>query len=558
MKHILKILGAILLVAALAGSGYWLYRTRIAATPNESTGDTLIQIVDVQEGNLSSAITVVGELASVQSADLTFSRLNGTTTLLTLNVSTGNIVTEGQGLATVDPASYEQTLDQAKGDLQAAEKKLAELKTPATALDIAKADLAIAQAKYQRQQAQDALDELLNPDIAQLKTAVTNAQTALAQAQADLTALQNDDATETQLSKLRDAEATASTEHARLAGESYTDSYHQDRLQVAFNKMMNAADARVTAEVQAQVNLLKAEMQVRKAESTLADAQEAFVEAQTDGDALALAKAELAVQTAEVALLSAQEARAELDEGADTTTLAAAQADLDKKRLTLADAEADLAGATLTAPFDGTVLQTYTTAGDTIAANTQIIALANLNDLQILASIDETTVRRVAAGQPAHITFDALPGQTFTGQVASVPLQGSLQGGVTVYEVPIAITGQKPDLLIGMTANVQIQTGQVENALLVPTMALQKVNGLYQVRIPNATDPNGEPESVPVEVGLSDGTYTQILRGLNPGDQVVVELSTSEASNFNMRGFGIMGGPMGGSVEIRSGAPPGR
>ena len=237
--------------------------------------------------------------------------------------------------------------------------------------------------------------------------------------------------------------------------------FYQDRLQVAYNKMMDAVDARVTAEVQPQVNTLKAQMQVRKAEQSLADAQKALADAQAGAKAstdaaLTLAKAQLAVKDAEVALATAQDARAKLDEGADAVTLASTQADVDKKRLAVADAETALAGTKLTAPFDGTVLQTNVAVGDVIAANTTILTLANLNNLQVLASVDETTIRRVSAGQPAQITFDAVPGQTLQGQVGDVPLQGTLQGGVMVYEVPISLVGaEKLPLLVGMTANVK-------------------------------------------------------------------------------------------------------
>ena len=273
------------------------------------------------------------------------------------------------------------------------------------------------------------------------------------------------------------------------------------------------------------------------------------------GDKLALAKAQLAVKDAEYTLAAAQDARAKLDEGADAVTLASAQADVDKKRLAVADAEAALAGTKLTAPFDGTVLQTNVAAGDVVAANTPILTLANLNDLQVLASVDETTIRRVSAGQPAQMTFDAVPGQTLQGQVGEVPLQGTLQGGVMVYEVPISLVGaEKLPLLVGMTANVKIAVGQAENALLVPAMALQKANGMYQVLVPNTADPAGQPEAVPVEVGLSDGSYTQIVRGLNDGDKVVVEMAAAQSNN-NFRGFGeIGGGPPPPDAQRRSAA----
>jgi RND family efflux transporter MFP subunit len=255
-----------------------------------------------------------------------------------------------------------------------------------------------------------------------------------------------------------------------------------------------------------------------------------------------------------VALKQAQEDRTELDEGADAVTLAQAQADVDKKQLAVMEAEAALAGTELVAPFDGTVLQTYADPGDLITADTLILTVASLKTFQVVASVDETMIRQVAVGQAAQITFDAFPGQTFRGEVLSVPLQGTLQGDVMVYEVPTSLTGaEELPLLVGMTANVQIEVGQVTDALLVPAMALQKVNGMYQVLVPNTTDPAGEPEAVPVEVGLSDGVNTQIVRGLNPGDKVVVEIAAAQSNPFNFRGMGGMIPFMGGS-QRRSGS----
>jgi HlyD family secretion protein len=158
--------------------------------------------------------------------------------------------------------------------------------------------------------------------------------------------------------------------------------------------------------------------------------------------------------------------------------------------------------------------------------------------MQVVASVEETTIRQVSEGQTATITFDAFPGQRFTGKVLSVPLQGTLQGGVMVYDVPISLTGAEDlALLVGMTANVDIQVGQVTDALLVPTIALQQTNGLYEVQVPNTTDPSGAAETVPVELGLSDGTYTQVTKGLNAGDSVLVQLqSTSSSSSSKTMG----------------------
>jgi RND family efflux transporter MFP subunit len=547
---LVKRLLPILLLAVVAAGGYWLYQTRLISKAAATTTSSLTQIVEVKQGNLSTSLSVVGQLEAVQQADLAFERMSGTTKLLTLQVQAGNTVTVGQVLATIDPAPYQQAVDQAKSGLQAAEEKLANLKTPATEIQIAKADLAVAQAASNLEQAKYDLAQLQSPDIASLQQAVANAQDSLAVAQLQQTLTEHD--------------ATAKTERDLL----YAVDWHQRHISglqdlVAHGKanleQTNALATEQETLSQAQVDLAVAQArrqaalhaaaaQVATAQAALADAQEALAKAQAGGDKLALAKAQLAVQTAQVALASAKDDQTTLAEGTAAVTLAAAQADVDKKRLALADAEAALAGTKLTAPFAGTILQTNVTAGNLIGPSTKILTVADLKGLQVVASVDETTIKKVSRGQTAQITFDALAGQTLRGQVGDVPLQGTLQGGVMVYQVPVSLTGaDKLPLLVGMTANVKIQIGQAQNALLVPAMAVQKSSSGYQVLIPNATDPQGTPTAVAVEVGLSDGVNTQIVRGLNLGDKVVVQLtSTTQTSTTNQRrGLTIFGIPLG-------------
>jgi HlyD family secretion protein len=533
MKRLIRSIFTIAIVVALAAGGYWLYRNKIAPQSTANAATTgLTQVVAVRQGNLATNISVVGQLDADQLQSMTFSRLNGATKLLKLEVAAGNAVKAGQTLAGVDQASYKQALEQTKSALQAAEDTLAELTTPATKLAIAKADLAVAKTQLQLQQAQDDLDNLVNPDITALRSAVADAERSLAQAQVSLAALQADETVETNLTKLRDTEGKLSAEYTRLANENTpdTDVNYLDRKQIALNKLKVAEDARITAEIQKETNLLKAQMQVKKTEKTLADAREALATAQAGGDKLALAKAKVAVQDAEVSISTAQDSRTTLIAGADATKLAAARADVDKKKLAVADAEADLAGTTLVAPFDGTILRTNATVGSSVGPTTQILTIANMKSLQVVTSIDETTIRSVSVGQDATMTFDSFPGQTFRGKILSVPLQGSLQGNVMVYEVPISLTGaENVSLLVGMTSNVKIQVKQANNALLVPSVAVKQVGTAYQVMVPS-DDPQGQPKAVPVEIGLTDGTNTQITKGLNVGDKVLVQYAVSTST----------------------------
>ncbi len=543
MKAVTRALIVLVVLLAVGAGGFWLYQTRIAPTA-DAASDGFTQVVAVKRGDLSASISVVGELYAVQQEDLYFDRASGTTMLLALDVDAGHVVQEGQTLASIDPSPYQQALDQAKSDLQEAEEVLADLQTPATELEIAQADLAIARAQLNLQEAEQNLDDLLSPDIADLQSDVADARLALVEAQADLRELETDTSTADKLYELRETEAERSAEYTRLANETYTDAFHQDRLRAAYNALLDSKDAVARAEVQAEISLLNARTRVRRAEEKLQEAQDALAEAQAGADELDLAHARMAIAEAEVALAEAQERRAELDEGTDPVDLAAAQAQVDKKRLDVAEAEADLEAATIRAVFAGTILDTAVERGDLVNQNRRILTIANLDELQVLALVDETTIRQVEGGQVAAITFDAFPGQQFTGQVLSVPLQGTLQGGVMVYEVPVSLEGaEELPLLVGMTANVEIQVGYVEDGLLVPTMALQNVGGFYRVLVPAVSDPEGAPQAVPVEAGLSDGVYTEIVRGLNEGDQVVMQLQAADSAGFN---FGAMRKMMGG------------
>jgi HlyD family secretion protein len=533
MKRVVSLVIVVLVVAGLAGAGYWYITNRATAASATSSDGTYTQVVEVTQGDLSSTLSAVGSLEAVQSADLTFADMNGTAELQSVEVQAGQTVTAGQVLATIDPAPYEQALAEAESSLQAAEKKLGDLQTPATALSIAQAGVAVAAAEQSLEQAKADLADLKAPDLTGLEQAVQDAQDSL-----DLLDLQARLAGRDSLAKSeRDLAYTiawyqlhiSQMEALVAAGKAnleQTETLAGDREALA-KAEANLAQVQAERELAAQARAAE----LAQGQATLAEAQQALADARAGGSELQEARAALAVSRAEVALEAAKQSRADLEAGADSTKVAAAQAEVDRLKLAVADAQAALAGTTLVAPFDGTILDLNAGAGDAVGPNTRVLTLANLKEFQVVTSVDETTIRQVSAGQDATITFDAYSGQTFKGKVLSVPLQGTLQGDVTVYEVPLSLTGAEDlDLKVGMTANVDIVVGQAADALLVPALALIRSNGAYQVLVPNTTDPQGDPETVPVQIGLSDGTYTQILKGLNAGDQVIVQLDATDSS----------------------------
>ncbi len=540
MKRIVQLVLIAVVVIVLALGGYWIHQNQAASATTSGDG-TYTQVITAEQGELTASISVVGQLEAVRSADLTFEQMSGTAKLQSLAVGTGQKVTAGQVLATIDSAPYQQALDEAKSSLQEAEEALADLQAPPTDLEIAQAEVAVAEAELALEQAQADLADLNDPDLASLEYAVQTAQDAL-----DLTELQSSVVDRDSLAKSeRDLTYTIAwyerhiPELEQLKAQGKANLEQIEQISVEQEELAQARADLATVQARRELDRQATAAELAQRRAALAEAQEALAEARAGGDSLERAQAQLAVREAEVALEVARLDRAELDEAADATDVAAAQAQVDKLQLALSDAEAALAGTELVAPFDGTILDTYVSVGDPVSGNNSIVRLADLGSLQVVASVDETTIREVSAGQRASISFDAYPNRTFDCEVLSVPLYGTLQGGVTVYDVPLSLTGTEAlNLLVGMTANVEIEVGYVSDALLVPTLALQKVSGSYQVSVPNTMNPEGEPETVPVQVGLGNGMYTQIVKGLIAGDQVIVQLDSTESTGFFQGGSG--------------------
>lgn len=553
MKKAVKPVLAILLIAAVVGGGYLVYSQSGAPTTTTAATKGFTQTVSVRQSSIASTVSVVGQLEAVQSASLTFERMSGSAKLQKLEVKAGSVVTAGQVLARIDPATYQQAVDQAKSDYQAALEKLEDLKSPATSLELAKADLSVAQAEYNLIKAQEDLDDLAGANLADLEKAVADAQRSLASAQAQAAASQYDTSTEANIDRLKTAEQKAAADHNRMAAESSDSNDYNDKKRLFWNKAMDAQDSLATAQINQQVSILNAQVSALKAKQTLADAQQNLAIAQSGSDTVELAKARLAVESAKVALTTAKNNKADLVAGADELTLSAAQADVDKKKLSLDNAQLALDGTNLKAPFAGTILKTNVAAGNQVSSNTVIVTLADMASLRVVASIDETTIKKIEQGKEATVTFDALPGQTIKGTVGEIPLQGTLQSSVMVYSVPIVLAGaEKLPLLVGMTGSVKVSATSAQNALLVPTMALQKVGAGYQVLVVTDANPQGTPVSV--EIGVTDGTYTQITKGLSAGDKVLITSTVAPTATPSTQ---QMGPGQGGFPPDGGGMPPG-
>jgi macrolide-specific efflux system membrane fusion protein len=169
----------------------------------------------------------------------------------------------------------------------------------------------------------------------------------------------------------------------------------------------------------------------------------------------------------------------------------------------------------------------------------------------ITVDLTEIDVPKIKPGDKATITLSALPNKTFTGKIIAIDTTGIISSGVVNYPTTIQLDSDAPELLPNMSATADIITGIKDNVLLVPLAAVQSSNGQLTVRIMK----NGQVTSVPVEVGSSNDTQTEIISGLNEGDTVVTAItnSGSQTNTQTTSPFSSLGGGnRGGAIRLRN------
>lgn len=224
----------------------------------------------------------------------------------------------------------------------------------------------------------------------------------------------------------------------------------------------------------------------------------------------------VAVEEARAGLALAQAALRRLVEGVSPAEQAALAAQVAQARARFRAAQAALEGATLRAPFAGTLTERAVSVGERAAPSQLLLALADLETLVIAADVDEVDVGRVAVGQAVTVTLDAFPTRPLAGEVARIAPASDSQRGATVYRTVIRFDPANVALRLDMAADVRIRTADATNALLLPLTAIRYAETQPYVLVRR----NGQ--SVPQEVvlGAQDERMVVILEGLAEGEVV--------------------------------------
>lgn len=301
----------------------------------------------------------------------------------------------------------------------------------------------------------------------------------------------------------------------------------------------------------------RTQAQLDDAQRTLERQQELTTRAVGTQTALDQARTQVDIQKANLASAMAQIAsnRAELDGFKADIALAdaglqSANAVILQRQAKLRDIEIDLARTDIKSPVEGVVVKRDIELGQTVAASlsapTLFTIAQDLREIDIYANIDEADVGQLKAGQKVSFTVNAYPNRTFEGSVRMVRLSAQTVQNVVTYTAVISVQNQDQSLLPGMTANLQIITDEKEDVLRIPNAALRfrptvtaaaaqtqsrqrRPRGEMQDQDEGSfgriyrIGPDGIPQPVPVRLGVTDGSYTEILRGdLQEGAAVIV------------------------------------
>ncbi|MDQ5962579.1 MAG: HlyD family secretion protein [Patescibacteria group bacterium] len=246
----------------------------------------------------------------------------------------------------------------------------------------------------------------------------------------------------------------------------------------------------------------------------------------------------------------------------------------------LQDAYNNLSNYTITAPFDGVVSGLSVSNGDFVNQSTALGILSS-NKLMAEITFNEVDIAKVALGQKATLTLDAIDNIELNGEIVDIDSVGEVTQGVVSYGVKLSLSGEKVSLLkVGMSVSANILTNTKEGVLVIPLSAVKSRNKIKYVEVIDAgnvpknitagtssetmggrsasstartganrvaktqgtTSPQQlvgvytvssggvEKRQVNIEVGMQNDTEVEVISGLSPGDYVIVKTTTSTAT----------------------------
>src|SRR5947208_6247936 len=236
---------------------------------------------------------------------------------------------------------------------------------------------------------------------------------------------------------------------------------------------------------------------------------------------------------------------------------------LDRADKALHLVEYQLTKTKILAPFDCTVLTRPVSVGQAVSGSggfnsgTEVLTIANLNEMVINAHINQADVTRLKIGQQVEVAVEAVAGLKVTGNVERIAPQATIKNNIKGFAARILLKDVDPRVRPGMTANIQIPVASADNVVAVPLAAVFTETSPDTGQTERYVYVKKEEgyERRPVQIGVSDYFYAEVQQGLPPGEIVAIELPEAEKSRTVKNPLVMLpGGAESGGAAIRAGA----
>ena len=210
--------------------------------------------------------------------------------------------------------------------------------------------------------------------------------------------------------------------------------------------------------------------------------------------------------------------------------IAQAQAQVSQDDANLKQLEEQLSYTDVTSPIDGIVLSRDVEIGDAVSSilvlgsgATLVMTLGDTSQVYVKGKVDESDIGRVYLGQPARIKVESFKDKTFKGVVTKISPMGVEKDNVTTFEVRVSIENPGGELKAEMTANAEIILDEHKSVLQIPEGSiLYDKDRNASVEVPDSKGKDGK-RKLAINIGISNGAKTEVLKGLKEGDQVILQ-----------------------------------
>jgi len=439
----------------------------------QSIADNVFQTVTLKRGDLVAKVGATGKVEANQSARL-FWQINGQ--VADINVNLNDDVYKGETLASLEETSLPQSVILARADLVSAQR---------------------------------ALENLLNSNTAQKQAyyQLLNAEEILDDAKKVRDRWNYNDADQESIDDARD-EFIQAEEVLKQAEDDYS----------------AASDL---TEDNNELKLVSAQQVLDDSQDARDDALEKLSDLLGKTYDRQAAKDYAVYDIAEASLEDAQGEWDRVKNGPNAEDVRAAEA-------RVAATQATIALASLEAPFDGTVTESYQKVGDEVSAGTLGFRIDDLSKLIIEVEVPEVDINLVQVDQTVEITFDGIQGKTYHGKIIQVAPVGNSTQGEVKFILKAELTDADTQVKPGMTSAVNIIVSKLENVIIVPNRAVRLKDGKRVVYILL----DEKPMAVEVKLGASSDSDTEILSGnLHEGDLIVLNPPLEFEPNGGMSPF---------------------